>query len=1140
MSQEDTAFQKTKSIMVHKNSWTIIDTLSLIPQNTFFYTNNSWTADSMFEIDLVNSLIKIKKDNTLPDSIQIDVKYKTFRFKINRDFKRKDISLIQKNLNDPQQFFRITDNKPLSSWNFTDSELSKNGSISRGISAGNNQNVIVNSDLNLQLSGKLSDQFQITAAITDRNIPLQPDGNTQQLQDFDKVYINIYNKKTSIIAGDFELQNNQNNFLRFNKKLLGGLFEYNFSTKDSGYFSLKSAISVSKGKYKRQEIVPVDRNQGPYKLTGENQEPYILIIAGSEKVYIDGTLQTRGELNDYTIDYNIGEIIFTPKQILTKEKRIVVEFEYSDKHYSRTFLYNEANWKTKKTESYISFYSETDMKNQSIQPVLDDTQKNFLSTIGDDISNSWFPNFDSVAFSTNEIRYKLIDTVFESIYYDTVFVYSTNPDSAFYRLGFVNVGKNSGNYVLDISSSNGRVYKWIAPLNNIPQGEFEPIIKLIAPIKKQMLNVGTRLKISKYSSLNSEIAFSQFDKNTFSKKDQKDDYGVAFKIDYSFERKIGKAADSIKQWKFGSCINYELITSNFEPIEPIRDVEFDRSFSVNNVKTQASQHFSGLLLKIYNSRTSLKVEFKNLNKMPYYNGLQGTWSVSTKQKIIHFNNIGFYSSTRGTAVNSTFLKNDAEILGHFRLFTPGIKWKIEDNRLYHPLGDSLYANSSGFSEFEYFIQQNDTAKNMYKIYYLYRADNLSNGLTLANHSKSYEYGVKLNLISNQKHQLTTNISYRDRIRTDTITQKKENSFASNLDYSGSFLDKSISLNTFYEAATGQEQKKDYYFLKVNKGTGNYVWNDYNANGIEELDEFEQTVFSDQGEYIKLWRLTNDYIQTYYSRYNQTISIKAPSSWIKKEGFKGFIALFSNQFNFKSEKKLQNSPLTAYNPYNFNVLDSDLVSTNQSIRNSFSINQRSPIWTNEIIYSNGTIKLFLTGGFEKRTFNNYNNVLRITFFKKITSKTDVGYSERNYTSDQFSSKNNNIIQKSIEQSFTLLFSNNFRCILSYKYTEKTNQKSPNFERLFSTISSSEITYNMNSKANINWKQSLINNNYNGSENSSLAFEMLEGLNKGLNYISNLSFQANIGQNLQLQSNYELRVSKTSKPVHVGNITLRAYF
>lgn len=85
----------------------------------------------------------------------------------------------------------------------------KIGNISRGISFGNNQDVVVNSNLNLQVNGKLSPEINMVMAATDNNIPFQADGTTAQLQEFDKVFIQLNNASTKLLVGDYQLSRPQ-------------------------------------------------------------------------------------------------------------------------------------------------------------------------------------------------------------------------------------------------------------------------------------------------------------------------------------------------------------------------------------------------------------------------------------------------------------------------------------------------------------------------------------------------------------------------------------------------------------------------------------------------------------------------------------------------------------------------------------------------------------------------------------------------------------------------------------------------------------------------------------------------------------------------------------------------------------------
>jgi hypothetical protein len=65
-------------------------------------------------------------------------------------------------------------------------------------------------------------------------------------------------------------------------------------------------------------------------------------------------------------------------------------------------------------------------------------------------------------------------------------------------------------------------------------------------------------------------------------------------------------------------------------------------------------------------------------------------------------------------------------------------------------------------------------------------------------------------------------------------------------------------------------------------------------------------------------------------------------------------------------------------------------------------------------------------------------------------------------------------------------------------------------------------------------------YNGQENSSLGFEMLEGLSAGDNFTWTVSVQRNLSKNLQLSIQYNGRKPGDFRTIHSGGIQARAMF
>ncbi|MEN8697397.1 MAG: hypothetical protein ABF317_08850, partial [Bacteroidia bacterium] len=167
-------------------------------------------------------------------------------------------------------------------------ELNTAGNVSRGIGFGNAQDVVVNSNLNLRLNGKLANDVEVLAVISDENNPIQPEGNTQQIQDFDQVYITLKKDSAVVTVGDFLMKRPQHSyFINYYKKSRGIQVKNVRSMKD-WKLRTEAEAAISRGRFARNQIDGIEGNSGPYRLNGENGEQFIIVIAGTENVYLDG------------------------------------------------------------------------------------------------------------------------------------------------------------------------------------------------------------------------------------------------------------------------------------------------------------------------------------------------------------------------------------------------------------------------------------------------------------------------------------------------------------------------------------------------------------------------------------------------------------------------------------------------------------------------------------------------------------------------------------------------------------------------------------------------------------------------------------------------------------------------------------
>ncbi len=355
-----------------------IDTFPLVPNSiTFSDSTGKKLPDSLFFVNFVKSTVFFKNKEIK----KVKISYRTFPFYFSKPFFHRDTTKIL-----PPRENKLNQNYSVDNQMFNNSSLQKSGSLIRGIQFGSQQDAATESQLNLQLSGNIAENIAVNASLIDNNIPFQPDGNTQNIQEFDQVFIEISRKNTQLTAGDFDILSPKSDFLKLNRKMQGAKLKTQFSMKKNKIFKTQNGVTISKGTYNRLIFNGIEGNQGPYKLKGAKNETQIIILAGSEKVFIDGKILKRGQENDYVIDYNTAEIIFTIKNFITKDSRIIVEFEYTEKFYNRFtyFIFNELQ--IEKTNFRFHFFSENDDKNKPYQ-ILSDSDKVFLKQIGDSTDN---------------------------------------------------------------------------------------------------------------------------------------------------------------------------------------------------------------------------------------------------------------------------------------------------------------------------------------------------------------------------------------------------------------------------------------------------------------------------------------------------------------------------------------------------------------------------------------------------------------------------------------------------------------------------------------------------------------------------------------------------------------------------------
>lgn len=996
-------------------------------------------------------------------------------------------------------------------------DLNSKGSIIRGITFGNNQGQSVQSSMDLQISGKLSKDVTVLASISDHNLPIQADGYTQTLEEFDKIYMQLNIKDRSILrAGHLDLLDEATYFGRFQRRSMGLQFETGFGNENKTFVDVSAGVARSE--FHRIRFQGVEGNQGPYRLTGKNGEQFITIISGSEQVYIDGILMKRGENQDYVINYNTGEITFTSFRAIFKQNFITISYNYTNRNYTRFLVTGGIRHEREKLKFGFNWFMENDNKNAPLSLNLSKEDEQILANAGNNPDLMYAPSGTVSEYDVNKILYQLIQNP-NGNYYE----FSTDQNQTLYQVAFTYFGQNLGDYRIKQTTNNGRVFEYVGE----NMGEYRAVRKLPSPQKTQVFSANSEFLLNN-GKIGADVSMSNFDVNLFSSKDSDQNIGYAGRI-------FGNKTFTKNNWKGTPSFEYQHINSQFHILDRINDVEFSRDFNLAQEFNQITQNrFIFNFLNEWKNTSFLNYKLNYLDEKDSYTGIKNDLDFGwIKGK---FNTKGNFSylDTKATFQNTKFVRSG--IISE--LATPKGSWAMGGS-MEHNVKNFNETNQLDVTSFrwkEIFIQKkiSDSSRTKLLTRMYFRDNDSVRNNSLENMNHILGIMAESQIIKTEKTSLNALIHYRKfYYQNQEVSANLNQDFVvGNILYNQQLFRNGMRLQAFYELGNGQEAQREFQYIKVTDGQGVYKWTDYNGDGIQQLDEFEIAEYADLAQYIRVYTNTVNYMPSNKNKMqmalfvNPSVIFNSENQFLKRWNFN--ISLNSQNSFYKRDRVL------VLNPFEKNE---DQILKNQNFLASAQFNPTEKSgW-------NGNYRFVANDNLVNANFSNEERSQDSHFL-------NIGYwFSKDFRVDWENSAHHieNASQLFNSRDYIL---NNFETKpkATYKFTEAIQAELSSALRQKKRTDGEEFLKTLDLTGSLQWERrktsvrgsfSFISNDFSGNNFSIVGNQMLDGLKPGKNKVWSVFLQQSINSFIQLNMNYEGRNSG-ERTIHIGSVQVKASF
>lgn len=412
--------------------------------------------------------------------------------------------------------------------------LEVGGSKTVSIEFGNRTDVNLTQSLDLTIRGQLAERVAVSAVLTDRNLPLQPEGTTTELADLDKVLISVTSPWGALDLGDLTVAQGAIPLLAHRRELQG----VRARAGPQRGATATGALGRGTGRYTVTEFYGQDGRQGPYRLVTSRPEAEALMIAGSERVWLDGRRLERGADSDYTVDYSGGQIYFTARNPITSRSEVRVEYQVRQGVFERGYYALDSAVGDSAANIAVAWVHEHDDPHSS--PTLDLTraERAILQAAGDSVTTGMGGGARLIGAGGGPYELVEADTLDAAI-----FVYlgrdATGAYRGSYQVTFVDVGSGEGDYRDSTLAEGDTIYVY----SGRRQGDFLVGRRLYLPEQLDVIGAQGGGRVGGGLSLTGEAAVSWLDRNVLSRRDDGDNSGGALNVNgvWSLGAALGRA-----------------------------------------------------------------------------------------------------------------------------------------------------------------------------------------------------------------------------------------------------------------------------------------------------------------------------------------------------------------------------------------------------------------------------------------------------------------------------------------------------------------------------------------------------------------------------------------------------------------------